>query len=218
MINVRVDCLQKVYWCEMPTICPYCGTCAAPNPQHASQLKDKLTVISEMPCCQKFIITVHQANSEGASELLCRYPSTIAVTLPDAISALSPRFVSLYNQAYTAEQNNHFELAGCGYRNATEVLIKDYAIKVINAPQIEVAKKTLAAAVECYLPNALIKNGADVIRILGNDCTHYEARYDGLNFNIIKKYVRIVISTIDTYLCLSNPPVGNPRLDGTAQN
>lgn len=37
----------------------------------------------------------------------------------------------LYNQAYKTEYDTNYELAGCGYRNVLKVLIKDYAINIL---------------------------------------------------------------------------------------
>ena len=49
--------------------------------------------------------------------------------------------------------------------------------------------------------------GADVVRILGNDFTHYERKYPEFDFKVLKKYMEISIQIIDTQLMINHPPV-----------
>ena len=48
---------------------------------------------------------------------------------------------------------------------------------------------------------------ADVVRILGNDHTHYERKYPELEFNLLQKYMDIFINLVQTKLLIANPPV-----------
>ena len=116
-------------------------------------------------------------------------------------------------QSFDAEQNSYFELAGSGYRNAIEVLIKDFAIQELKAPEKEVCKKSLSQAIEAYLPNINASVSADVTRVLGNDYTHYERRYEDVDFHVLKRYLQIFINSIDCEYLISHPVVPtNPNL------
>ena len=51
------------------------------------------------------------------------------------------------------------------------------------------------------------KNVADVVRILGNDTTHYEKKYEEIDFSVLKQYLDIFINLIDVEIKMKNPPV-----------
>lgn len=140
------------------------------------------------------------------------YPHLKPTILPENIRELSPRFVNLYEQSYTAEQNGHTELAGSGYRNSIEILIKDFAIKKLDAPEKNVCKMDLYTSIGTYLKEVNIDtSAADVIRVLGNDYTHYQRKYDGIDFIVVKRYLEIFIQQIETKLLLMEPIVPTNR-------
>ena len=88
-----------------------------------------------------------------------------------------------------------------------EILIKDYAIKCLEMDSKKVSKMHLYDAIEEYLPNYDYKAVADVVRILGNDTTHYEQKYEEMDFSVLKQYLDIFINLIDVQLKMKNPPV-----------
>lgn len=71
----------------------------------------------------------------------------------------------------------------------------------------ESCKKHLDEAIEEFLPNYKYKNVADVVRILGNDTTHYEKKYEEIDFSVLKQYLDIFIEVIDVEIKMKNPPV-----------
>ena len=113
----------------------------------------------------------------------------------------------MYHEASKAEFDGNLDLAGCGYRNAMEILIKDYAINCLGEEKNKVVKKHLDEAIEEFLPNYKYKNVADVVRILGNDTTHYEKKYEEIDFSVLKQYLDIFIEVIDVEIKMKNPPV-----------
>ena len=48
---------------------------------------------------------------------------------------------------------------------------------------------------------------ADVVRILGNDNTHYERDYESIDFKVLKQYLNIFIEMIEVQIKIKNPPV-----------
>lgn len=194
---------------KIPIICPNCSSSLQPIIKDNKALsfgKNLLLVISYIGnCCNTPFYATYNYH-DGQTTLLDVYPHLKTLTLPDNIKNLSPRFANLYEQSYTAEQNGHIELAGSGYRNSIEVLIKDFAIKKINAPESEVCKMSLYDAIGTYLKEVNIEtSAADVIRVLGNDYTHYQRKYDDIDFIVVKKYLEIFIQQIDTKLLLMEP-------------
>jgi hypothetical protein len=127
--------------------------------------------------------------------------------LPEKIIELSPRFHNLYSQAYCVELKGHFELAGCGYRNALEILIKDFAVKELKISEEEVQKQSLCTSIKKYLTKNLLNNAAEVVRILGNSYTHYKNEYPNIDFYVLKDYLSIIINDIDRVVKLKHPPV-----------
>lgn len=96
----------------------------------------------------------------------------------------------MYNQALQAEYNQNFELAAIGFRSSLEILVKDYAIQELGEPAETVAKQSLCNAIATYLQQADLVNTADVVRILGNDYTHYKRKYPEHDFVLLKNIWR----------------------------
>ena len=211
----KVNNGNTLLFVETPTLCPYCGSIVEPIFQSISTFtfrpKKIYVFLWKLDCCDilnsNYYITVNSdKNEKGHYELRSQYPFSSGAKLPESLN-FSDRFVEMYGQAQTAELCGHLSLAGCGYRNALEVLIKDFAINILKKPYSDVADKRLWKAIEDYLPTVALKNSADVIRILGNDSTHYETRHDDLDFGVLKKYLLIFINAIDTYFAVANPPI-----------
>lgn len=87
------------------------------------------------------------------------------------------------------------------------MLIKDFAINILKEKKEEVVKIKLYGAIEKYLPDVDMSNCADVVRILGNDNTHYERDYENIDFNVLKQYLDIFIEMIEVKIKVKNPPV-----------
>lgn len=95
------------------------------------------------------------------------------------IKSLSERFVQIFNQSFNAESIGLYEIAGCGYRKALEILVKDYSISffpdkkdVISAPGF-----TLSSCIKDYINDNEIKSLATAVSWLGNDEVHYTRKH-----------------------------------------
>ena len=113
----------------------------------------------------------------------------------------------MYNQALRSESKGDIELAAIGYRSALEILVKDYAINELGLSVDEVAKKPLCNAIGEYLDQENLVSAADVVRIFGNDYTHYQERYPDKDFNVLKSYMTIFMQLIITQYMIKHPPV-----------
>lgn len=196
---------------KIPIVCPHCNCSLQPIIKDHRLLtfgENSLLVISYIGnCCNTPFYATYQYK-DAKTTLLDVYPHLKSITLPEKIRELSPRFTNLYEQSYTAEQNGHIELAGSGYRNSIEVLIKDFAINKLSAPKDEVCKMSLYDAIGSYLKEVNLEtSAADVIRVLGNDYTHYQRKYDDVDFVVVKRYLGIFIQQIETKLLLMEPIV-----------
>ncbi len=216
MKNWRFTLIEKTYFdSEIPLECPYCGSYLTPQVigYTYGHMEHVYLFYFHNDCCDKptyALYDVHIGNRVG--KFLSLYPAyEKKATLPESLSIISPRFVELYNNCYFAEQKGFLELAGSGYRNALEVLIKDYAVKELNKPEDEVCKVKLGKAIEFYMPNLPLKQTADVIRILGNDYTHYQRHFEDLDFQHLKNYLDIFINHINTLYLINHPIVPTNR-------
>jgi hypothetical protein len=199
-----------------PIRCPHCGAFleATIDKVINTTFKNNHTMFFVTfigTCCSKHFFGLYYEIGADIAKLLHIYPSEKIDTLPECINTISPRFIELYNQAFFAEQNSFPELAGSGYRNALEVLIKDYAINELSKPSEEVCKKRLNDAIGEYIPNLHIANSADVVRVLGNDFTHYERKYKDIDLSILKRYLHIFIQNIENEYLLAHPIVPTNR-------
>lgn len=197
---------------EKPMTCPSCnyGTDSTIINHWLAEISDGLLLIAIHKCtsCDYIFHASYLWNEEEEKfKFLSIYPSFKDRDFDQLIKEVSPRFIKLYNQANKAEFDKNMDLAGCGYRNAMEVLIKDYAINCLKKDKKLVSKLKLAKAIEEYLPNYDYKSVADVVRILGNDTTHYEQKYEQMDFSILKQYLEIFVDLIDVQLKMKNPPV-----------
>ena len=214
-VLTNVNSVNNCYF-DIPIICPNCNYSLSPiikDHRLINYGNSKLLFVSYTGnCCSEPFYATYKQVKDRTFELLDVFPHLKPTVLPEKIKELSSRFSELYSQSYTAEQNGHTELAGSGYRNAIEVLIKDFAIKKIGAPEKDVCKMDLYTAIGTYLKEVNIDtSAADVIRVLGNDYTHYQRKYNGIDFVVVKRYLEIFIQQIETKLLLMEPIVPTNR-------
>jgi hypothetical protein len=94
-------------------------------------------------------------------------------TFSEAISTLSPTFVSIFTEATEAMYLGLKQVAGPGYRKSFEFLIKDYAKSLAPTKEQEIESKFSGAVVKDFIPDARIQAVATRRLWLGNDETHY---------------------------------------------
>lgn len=197
---------------QKPAQCPHCGICCDPviiNHELVTpfslQLFHFVFLVLQCTACKKLFTITYEVNNSH-SHICCMTPFKPSVFSDKMIENVSPRFIEIYNQALRAKDNDDLNLAAVGYRSALEILIKDYAINELGEPKEKVVKMKLFDVISAYLPTDLL-NAADVIRILGNDHTHYERKYPELDFKLFQEYMDIFISLIRSKLLISHPPV-----------
>jgi len=213
--RARITLNNTILDSDIPINCPYCNAYVEPLPTDlkAQNFNDFFlyTIIFRVNCCKKDFFSAYRKNkSNNEAVLLVTYPPTTAEKIPDPLKEISPRFDSLFTQASTAESMGFTELAGSGYRNALEVLIKDYAINELGVPEEEASRKKLYDAIGAYVPSVAI-TAADVIRVLGNDYTHFQRKYDDIDFQVMKRYLHILIQAIENDYLLRHPVVNTNR-------
>ena len=115
----------------------------------------------------------------------------------DEIKEISPSFISIYNDAYVAEQSGCREIVGIGYRRAFEFLIKDYAIKYHQDEESIIKNMPLAKFVEKYAPNDVTKQLLLRATWIGNDFAHYETKHEEIDLNDLKSLIELSVDAIE---------------------
>lgn len=195
-----------------PSTCPYCGfgTDATFSAKNVYPFNGHQLLIATCTCtaCGKnfFFACEHDSGKTVYTPII--YPSiSFKPYSNDILEKISPRFIDMYNQSLQSEFHKNIELAAVGYRSALEILVKDYAINELGQKPEEVSSKKLCAAIGTYLNQEDLVKTADVVRILGNDYTHYERKYPQHDFELLKGYMKIFLKQIEVQYMIKHPPV-----------
>lgn len=125
---------------------------------------------------------------------------------PPEINAISSHFVEIYNQSAKAEHYGCIDIAGAGYRKATEFLIRDFAKKIHRKKGKEINATT---ATRNVINNFLqdfpeLREAADAALDLGNDETHYLKNYKSYDLEDLKDFLEITVARIVSITKLSH--------------
>lgn len=206
----------------IPTICPYCNHANAPIIATASQTAGPIDeceyvqiLVLQTTCCSRHYFAIYLAhpNSSGPkTKFLLTYPKIYKPQIPDSIKNLSPNFALLYDQSFEAEQNNALALAACGYRNALQVLVVDYAKNIKGLEESDLRTqgsdstpgnyKKLFLLINEYVDSSELKAGAHIIREFGNSATHDPFDFNQVDFDNLKKYLAAFLSFLGSQLTL----------------
>ena len=197
-----------------PTTCPHCNidTDATIVAKHdfACEFNGHRYIIIIYSCtnCKKIFLALYHIFEEK-SETIFVYPKANTSYSNKLISEMSPRFITIYNQALQAESEHAIELAAIGLRSALEILIKDYAVKELKQELSIVSKKSLFDCIGEYLGEKELISSADVVRILANDYVHYSKKHDDIEdkYALLKLYMAIFIHTVENKLMVLHPPL-----------
>jgi hypothetical protein len=199
---------------KKPTTCPRCGT-GTDGPildghkvLYGTSPNCGLILSIQCTHCGHCFLAIYEYESKTsqATYIAC-LPGPTGAELYQGLVQLSPRFEKVHRQAEFAELNGMIDLAAIGYRTALEILIKDYAVQELKEEPDTVANKKLAAAISAYLKQDRLVKTADVVRLLGNDYTHYQKEFPEHDFVILKRYYKIFLDLIATQYDINHPPV-----------
>lgn len=195
---------------KKPITCPYCDNYIEPVPVESSRLpydakSAALLVSYRCPACDKRFIGIYVLNGDDA-DYLSMVPIANEEMISRVFEKISPRFVAIHQQAFRAEARGDTEISIVGYRTAIEILLKDYAVGMLGRPVEEVIRKGLRQTIGDYAPDD-ISAAADVVRIIGDDYTHYVNSHPDVEFGEFKNYYSMLLSFIEYRYKLENPPV-----------
>lgn len=195
--------------------CPHCGigTDGKYVAGHAFRAGDKDTLmILTWSCtsCLKIYLTGYRLSTgSDKAQLEIIYPNIIARQFDERIENRFHRYVELYNQAHTAEQNGHEDLAGMGYRAALEFLITDALSSGLITPLKEWDETKiifLGTLIKDYLPPEY-QTSAFVANKIGSSYVHLKEKQTYETIEILKSYIHLFEQKIILLLMEVDPPV-----------
>ena len=199
------------HYYEVPNDCPYCGRAIEPKTTY-SPVSDTVTFAfhrcTNVECGKNYwtVYTATRFTNQVNCDLQFIYPHAALPPISESIASLSPSFVAMYLQAHSAGASGSFELAACGYRNALEILIKDYAITVVLRGEYNLKamhQKPLQACIEEYLTGFDERMTAFLIKEFGNDATHYPPlSEEKIDFEHLKYIFELFLKSMDAKLML----------------
>ncbi len=197
---------------EIPNKCPACNvayneqplvTYKRAHPNHPNQ--HLFYSIYFCPHCEIcfFVKSLSHPSNSSVADIIGLYPLPETITtFSDGINNISPQFVTIYQQAESAENNSLSEICGLGYRKALEFLIKDYCVSLYPDKEDEIQKKSLSKCIKDYVDNHRIKALSEASAWLGNDETHYIRKHPEYNLNDLKAFINATVAFIDSELAV----------------
>jgi len=185
-----------------PNNCPFCHKSITPNVLQGHLRTVVLEVLLYCPDeeCRKGFLGYYEYDSYYQCWVFngqVTQGNIIGRDFSETIIEISDSFVTIYNQAYAAEQQNLTEICGVGYRKALEFLIKDYAILKVPTEKEKIEKKLLGTCISDYVDDTRIKSVAKRAAWLGNDETHYIRKWEGKNLEDLKKLIDLTVHWIE---------------------
>lgn len=175
--------------------CPFCHSNIIPNYLFLHQGHLFASCPNEA-CNYHFILS-----KDGENRFIKVEPNSNPKTIvfSEIINTISTQFISIYNQAYHAEQMRLDQICGVGYRKAIEFLIKDYLIsKETDVQKIENIKNKFLG--NCIQEDVQDKNIREVSKRavwLGNDETHYTRIWADKDVNNLKQLIELTVRWIE---------------------
>jgi hypothetical protein len=156
--------------------------------------------------CQHLFIAQYIRIQKAHFELRSCVPlELISSPQSKTISAISPDFYNIYEQADKAERRGLVLVAGPGYRKALEFLIKDYIISQFTEEDADkkaahiaaVEKQPLGPCIQQYVMDGRIMEISKRAVWLGNDETHYVRKWEGKDLEDLKRLISITLHWVE---------------------
>ena len=161
-----------------------------------------LYLLNTCPLCDGVFTSVYSAPSASASRIndafyRNSYPQRpYPIRFEKGIETISNSFVTIYQQAYAAEQNQLDQIAGIGYRRALEFLVKDYCIFRYPDFEEKIKNQPLSQCINQYIDYPRLKTVAERAAWLGNDQTHYVQKHTDKDLEDLKRLITLTMHWI----------------------
>lgn len=189
--------------------CPICGTALSPEILYGTLVEnsdtcgDTVYLLNFCPKCSECFVSKHNLTKYGDFDFASSAPMNFVKShFSDNLHALSPQFVSTYNESLQAESTGLTLICGMGYRKALEFLVKDYAISCSPNNRENIEKMPLSQCIKEYLHSPRLQTLATASAWLGNDQTHYVKKHSDYSLAEMKQFISAFVAFIDAELSL----------------
>ena len=197
MGQVKVYCADRGGFCHLDcedVKCPGCGTYIVPR--YLAVHSGESVCFCECPiqfCGALFLVSL-----DGLGLELLPNHSLERQSFSDFVQDVSPSFVKIYNEAFSAEQMSLMEICGAGYRKSLEFLIKDYISRDKDADTIlKIQKMPLSQCISAHVTDQRIKAVSNRAVWLGNDETHYVRKWEDKDVQDLKGLINLTVRWIE---------------------
>jgi Domain of unknown function (DUF4145) len=165
------------------------------------------------PDCDKSYVAEYEATPNSAYYYFKKIGkgTPIKENFPTEIETLSPSFIKIYNEAFTAEQLELLEISGVGFRKALEFLIKDYLIKRYPDKTELIKNIFLGTCIKDLVEDSKVKESAKRAVWLGNDQTHYVKKWEDKDLLDLKKLIKLTVNWIESEIITSELSTSMPE-------
>ncbi len=193
---------------DYPLECPECHQKTTPNYINHRIANNSGLLYANLFCpnpkCEKSYVAEYQLKENRKfylTQIVNGKPKEAFFS--NEIIEISPMFLKVYNESFTAEQIGLNEISGVGYRKALEFLIKDFLIKNIPEKEDEIKNKFLGRCINDLVQDPKIKATAKRAAWLGNDHTHYVKKWENKDLNDLKKLIRLTVNWVESEILTS---------------
>ncbi|MEH7254289.1 hypothetical protein V7111_19385 [Neobacillus niacini] len=197
------DSISEYNFQVLPDTCPICKYAISPE---FILIYSKNNWLTELLCgcprneCGALFFAEYFETGNLAILQRC-YPSNrLSKAFDEEIEALSPNFVSIFNQAHHAEQEKLDLICGVAYRKALEYLIKDYVLAMYPEDETKIKTMLLQQCIQKFITQPTIKNMAERATWLGNDETHYIRKWEDKDLKDLKNLIDLTVYFISMSL------------------
>lgn len=194
-VNVRTLGAKSDVVTQYSIECPFCHTSVIPDYLFSHDNKIFACCPNES-CSHHFVLSKDNENRYVKVDINAKPRSKAFSAI---VKTISPEFVSIYNQAYHAEQIKLNQICGVGYRKALEFLVKDYLISKEEDEQKKesIKSKFLNNCIQENVQSENIKNVAKRAVWLGNDETHYVRKWADKDVSNLKHLIDLTVRWIE---------------------
>lgn len=185
-----------------PNECPFCHLTIVPHSMYGvananCEVMEVMLTCPSISCGKSFIGYYDYGGATYYFNGVTTIGTIVEKEFSETINSISTSFITIYNEAYSAEQYNLNEICGVGYRKALEFLIKDYLVKKNPADSEKIQKKLLGSCISEHIDNARLKTVAKRAVWLGNDETHYIRKWETKDLQDLKKLIELTLHWIE---------------------
>lgn len=188
------------YPVDVPDACPICHRHSEIQVVGADLIDGGTAVQAILRCayagCRQHFFCYYGPKTSGTVVAVRPVKPSLS-PFPEAVSNISPAFLSVFAEAEEASQLGLKQIAGPGYRKAFEFLIKDYAKSIAPDRAADIEAKFAGSVVADFVADPRIQAVAKRSLWLGNDETHYLRKWTDHDVSDLVTLIKLTANWIE---------------------